>query len=110
MNGTAKEPLRCVMISFSFDLICWHPILMNSEPNSATFNFLPNCSGQCRFRARIKTSKVDTKWFDLIGNQDCNRTKGTSFIAIEPHFGHNPDCSDYERNAMISVKVFKEIK
>ena len=48
-------------------------------------------------------------WFGLIGNQDCNRTKGASFIAIEPHFRYNPDCVDYERNAMISVKVLKGI-
>ena len=47
-------------------------------------------------RATIGTSKVDIKWFALIGNQDCNRTKGTSFYAIEPHFGYNPDCFDYE--------------
>ena len=48
----------------------------------------------------IKTSKVD-RWFGLIGNQDCYRTKGTSFIAMEPHFGCNPDYFDYERNAML---------
>ena len=47
----------------------------------------------------IKTSKVD-RWFGLIGNQDCNRAKGTSFIAMEPHIGCNPNCFDYERNAM----------
>ena len=52
------------------------------------------------FTQTIKTSKVD-KWFGLIGNQDCNRTKGMSSIAMEPHFGCNPDCFDYERNAMI---------
>ena len=98
------------MISFSFDLICWHSISMSSEPNSAAFNFPPNYRGQSRFRATIKTSKVDIKGFGLIGNQDCNRTKGTSFIAIEPHFGYNPDCFDYERNAMISVTVLKGIK
>ena len=51
------------------------------------------------FAQTIKTSKVD-RWFGLIGNQDCNRTKGTSFFAVEPHFGCNPDCFDYERNAM----------
>ena len=34
-------------------------------------------------------------WFDR--NQDCNQTKGTSFIA---NFGCNPDCFDYERNAI----------
>ena len=32
VNGTAKEPLRCVVISFSFDFICWHSISMSSEP------------------------------------------------------------------------------
>ena len=51
------------------------------------------------FLQTIKTSKVD-RWFGLIGNQGCNQTKGISFIAMEPHFGCNPDCFDYERNAM----------
>ena len=32
VNGTAKEPLRCVVISFSFDFISWHSISMNFEP------------------------------------------------------------------------------
>ena len=50
--------------------------------------------GSLGFAQTIKTSKVD-RWFGLIGNQDCNRTKGTSFIAVEPHFGCNPDCFDY---------------
>ena len=55
----------------------------------------------CPFLARtIKTSKVD-RWSGLIGTQDCNRTKGTSFIGMKPHFGCNPVCFDYERNAMI---------
>ena len=31
MNGTAKEPLRCVVISFSFDFIRWYSISMSSE-------------------------------------------------------------------------------
>ena len=55
--------------------------------------------GSLGFEQTIKTSKVDT-WFGLIGNQDCNWTKGTSFIAVKPHFRCNPDCFDYERNAM----------
>ena len=55
--------------------------------------------GSLGFVQTIKTSKVD-RWFGLIGNQDCNRTKGTSFIAVEPHFGCNPDCFACERNAM----------
>ena len=53
--------------------------------------------GSLGFVQTIKTSKVD-RWFGLTGNQDCNRTKGTSCIAMEPHFGCNPDCFDYERN------------
>ena len=51
------------------------------------------------FTQTIKTSKVN-RWFGLIGNQDCNRTKGMSFIAMEPHFGCNSDCFGYERNAV----------
>ena len=39
----------------------------------------------------------------MIGNQDCNRTEGTSFIGMEPHFECNPDCFDYERNAMSDI-------
>ena len=47
-----------------------------------------------------KVSKID-RWSGLIGNQDRNQTKAQSFIAMEPHFGCNPDdCFDYERNAM----------
>ena len=49
--------------------------------------------GSLGFAQTIKTSKVD-RWFGLIGNQDCNRTKGTSFIEMKPHFGCNPDCFD----------------
>ena len=26
-----------------------------------------------------------------------------SFIAMEPHFGYNPDCFDYERNAKYKI-------
>ena len=54
----------------------------------------------------IKTSKVDGR-FGFIGNQDCNRTKGTSFIAMEPHFGCDPDCFAYERNAMQISKLIE---
>ena len=56
--------------------------------------------GSLGFPYTIKTSNID-KRFGLIGNQNCNRTKETSSIAImEPHFGCNPDCFDYERNAI----------
>ena len=55
--------------------------------------------GSLGFPQTIKTSKVD-RWFGLIGNQDHNWTKGMSFIAMEPHFGRNPDCFDYKRNTM----------
>ena len=99
MNGTEKKPLRCVVTSFSFDFICWHSISMSSNPsNSAELDFPPNCRGLSRFRANNQ-NKVD-RWFGLIGNQDCNRTKGTSFIAMKLHFGCNPVCIDYERNPM----------
>ena len=86
---------------------------MSSEPvELGRVRFPTKLRGQSRFRTEtIKTSKVD-RLFGLIGNQDCNRTKGTSFIAMEPHFGCNPDCFDYERNAMfilvsISVTILK---
>ena len=68
-----------------------------TQPSSI---FRQTVEGSLGFAQTIKTSKVD-RWFGLIGNQDCNRTKGTSFIAIKPHFGCNPDCFDYERNARI---------
>ena len=72
-----------------------------TQPRSITRQ---TADGSLGFAQTIKTSKVD-RWFGLIGKQDCNRTKGTSFIAIEPgiepHFGCNSDCFDYERNAMI---------
>ena len=55
--------------------------------------------GSLGFAQTMKTSKVD-RWFRLIDNQGCNRTRGTSCVAVEPHFGCNPDCFDYERNAM----------
>ena len=55
--------------------------------------------GSIGFAQTIKTSMID-KWFGLIGDQDCNRTKGRTFIAMKPHFGYNPDCFDYERNAV----------
>ena len=86
MNGTAEEPLRCVVISFSFDFICCHSISMSSNlSNSAEFDSRQTVEGSVGFAQTIKTSKVD-KWFGLIGNQDCNRTKGTSFIGMKPHF------------------------
>ena len=44
-----------------------------------------------------------------MGNQDCNRTKGMSFIAMEPHFGCNPDCFDYERNTMAISNTKKRL-
>ena len=66
--------------------------------NSAAFDFPPNCRRQSRFPANNQNKVYG--WFGLIGNQDCNRTQGTSFIAVEPHFGRNPDCFDYERNTM----------
>ena len=43
----------------------------------------------------------------MTGKQDSNRTKRTSFIAVEPHFGCNPDRFDYERNAMIITSYFQ---
>ena len=62
--------------------------------------------GSLSFPQTIKTSKVN-RWFGLIGNQDFSQTKGTSFIAMKPHFGCNPDCFDYERNAMsVRSKLF----
>ena len=65
--------------------------------------------GSLGFAQTIKTSKVD-RWFGLIGNQDCNQTKGTSFIAMNPHFGCNPDCFDYERNAMSVCRIPKSFR
>ena len=67
-----------------------------TQPSSFSLQTVEGCLG---FARTIKTSKVD-RWFGLIGNQDCNQTKGTSFIAMKPHFGCNPVCFDYERNAM----------
>ena len=98
----SEEPLRCVVISFSFDFIFRHSISMSSEPVELSRVRFPAklSKASLGFVQTIKTSKVD-RWFGLIGNQDCNQTKGTSFIAMEPHFGCNPDCSGYERNAMI---------
>ena len=68
-----------------------------TQPSSISRQTVEGCLG---FARTIKTSiKVD-RWFGLIGNQDCDQTKGTSFIAMKPHFGCNPVCFDYERNAM----------
>ena len=74
---------------------------MSSEPvELSRVRFLAKQSkASLGFTQTMKTSKID-RWFGLIGNQDCNRTKGISFIAMEPHFGCNSDCFDYERNAM----------
>ena len=63
--------------------------------------------GSLCFAHTIKTSKVD-RWFGLIGNQDCNRAKGTSFIAMKPHFRCNPDCFDYERNTMLMTCIYMD--
>ena len=108
MNGTAKEPLRPVVISFSFDFICWYSISMSSEPVELSRVRFPAklSKASLGFAQTIKTRKID-RWFDLIGNQGCNRTKGMSFIAMEPHFGCNPDCFDYERNAMQVIQIEK---
>ena len=67
-----------------------------TQPNSISRQTV---EGSLGFAQTIKTSKVD-RWFGLIGNQDCNQTKGMSFIAMKPHFGCDPDCFDYEKNAM----------
>ena len=67
-----------------------------TQPSSISRQTVEGCLG---FARTIKTSEVD-RWFGLIGNQDCNQTKGTSFIAMKPHFGCNPVCFDYEGNAM----------
>ena len=64
--------------------------------------------GSLGFAQTIKTSKID-RWFGLIGNQGCNRTKGTSCIAMEPHFGCNPDRFDCERNAMFICQVMGQL-
>ena len=82
-----------------FHLLAFH---FNEFRTCRTQPSLISCQtvqGSLGFAQTIKTSKVD-RWFGSIGNQDCNRTKGTSFIAMKPHFGYNPDCFDYERNAM----------
>ena len=56
--------------------------------------------GSLGFAQTIKTSKAD-RWLGLTGNQDCNRRKKERVLfAMKPHFGCNPDCFDYERNAM----------
>ena len=62
-------------------------------------------SGSRKQSKQVRRNKVD-RWFGLIGNQDCNRIKGTSFIALEPQFGCNPDCFDYERNVMLLRDIF----
>ena len=81
--------------------ICWHSISMSFEPvDSVEFDFPPTCRGSLGFAQTIRISKVD-RWFGLIGNHDCNQTKRTSFIAMKAHFGCNPDCFDYERNATV---------
>ena len=56
------------------------------------------------FAQTIETSKFE-RWFGLTGNQDCNRTKGTSFITIRPQLECNLDCFDYEKNAMKELQV-----
>ena len=52
---------------------------MSSEP--AAFDFSQTVEGSFGFAQRIKTSKVN-RWYGLIGNQDCKRTKGASFIEM----------------------------
>ena len=103
VNGTAKEPLRCVVILFSFDFICWHFISMSSKPvELSCVRFPAKLSRAVSVsRKQLKTSKVD-RWFGLTGNRDCNQKKGRSFIAMEPRLGCNADCFDYERNVMFS--------
>ena len=85
--------VRFHLLAFHFSEFrtCW------TQPHSI---FRQTVEGSLGFAQTIKTNKVD-RWFGLISNQDCNRTKGTSFIAMEPHFGSDPDCFDYERNAML---------
>ena len=85
---------KCPLIIISQFSILWN------LSNSAVFDFPPTVEGSLGFDQTIKTSKVD-RWFGLIGNQDCNQTEGTSFIAVKLHFRCNPDCFDYERNAII---------
>ena len=106
MNGTASE--RAVEMCRDFVFVRFHLLAFH-------FNEFRTCrtqsssisrqtvEGSLGFAQTIKTSQVD-RWFGLIGNQDCNRTKGTSFVAMKPHFGCNPDCFDYERNAMLVFK------
>ena len=102
MNGTAKEPLRCVVISFSFNFICWHSISMSFEPVKLSRVRFPAKLLRAVSVLRKQSKQVRLiGGLVLIGNQDCNRMKGMSFIAMKPHFGCNSDCFDYERNAMI---------
>ena len=84
--------VRCHLLAFHFNEFR----TCRTQPSSISRQ---TANGSLGFAQTIKTNNVDG-WFGLIGNQDCNRTKGTSFIAMKPHFGCNPDCFDYERNAM----------
>ena len=96
---------RAVEMCYDFVFVRFHLLAFHfnefqtcrTQPRSISRQTVDGSPG---FVQTIKPSKID-RWFGLIGNQDCNQTKGTSFIAMEPHFGCNPDCFDYEKNALI---------
>ena len=88
----------CDLVLVRFHLLAFYLIefrTCRTQPSSISRQTVEDSLG---FAQTIEESKVD-RWFGLIGNQDYNRTKGTSFIAMKPHFGCIPDCFDYERNA-----------
>ena len=58
------------------------------------FNEFRTCRTQTR---SISRQTVKGQFWFHANNQN---KQGMSFIAMEPHFGCNPDYSDYERNAM----------
>ena len=80
--GSVTEP--STEFAWKLNSRCWNPL--------ATTAVVP-------FVMLIRTILIpNLDCFDGERNAllDCNRTKGMSFIAMEPQSGCNPDCFDYK--------------
>ena len=78
------EQQKAVEMCRDFVFVLFYPLAFHcrTQPRSISRQTVEDSLG---FAQTIKRSKVD-RWFGLIGNQDCNRTKATVLIPTEPHF------------------------
>ena len=82
--------------------MCLDFVFVRFDPLEFHFNELRTCRTQphsisrqtvkaVSFSRSNNQNNLGDRWFCLIGNQDCNQTKGTSFTAMKHQFGCYPD-------------------